>query len=303
MEKASTLPAKLEEQVQGSGIELSKAESIASNYAPFLVQISEQAKLLKGLKDDSPEDVATARRVRIDLGKISAPATAQKKADKDLILIETRFIDGLFNTVEGFRKLTIEDAKLIEEAADKIEEARIAELNSKRLAELQKFDVDGTDFNVGAMNDEVYETFLSGTEAKYKARQEADRLAEEERIAKEKAEEQERIRLENIKLKSEADERDRLESVAKENKAKADKLEAENKARIEAEAKTKADALAKEKAAALAPDYDKIISSLNCIIIDNPNFKTLEAKAIWDEILTKLGGFQDWALLQANKLK
>lgn len=70
MQKESTLPAEIKNQVQNSGMELSVAESIASYYATFMTQAQEQSNLLKGLSHEKEEDVVTAKRIRLDLSKI-----------------------------------------------------------------------------------------------------------------------------------------------------------------------------------------------------------------------------------------
>lgn len=93
------------------------------------------------------------------------------------------------------------------------------------------------------MTDDVFDSFLVGLKATHDARVEAERLAEVERIAKEKAE-QERIeaqRIENEKLKAEA-------AILAKQKAEADAILAKERADREAEAKKQADIIAKQAA-------------------------------------------------------
>lgn len=123
----------------------------------------------------------------------------------------------------------------------------------KRIIEVSKFsEINRIEFE--AMSDESFESFLSGLKSTYEVKIEAERKLEEERIAKEKAdaEAREQQRLENERLKSEAEKREKeIEAERKANeqklaeerakaKAEADRIEAENKAKLKAEQEAKA---------------------------------------------------------------
>lgn len=140
-------------------------------------------------------------------------------------------------------------------------EAEQKELRTqKRINEVSKYaEINRIEFE--AMSDESFDSFLSGLKSTYEAKIEAERKAEEDRIAKEKADLEaiEQQRLENERLKAEAiakekeleKERAKLEAERKENeqkladerakaKAEADRVEAENKAKLKAEQEEKA---------------------------------------------------------------
>lgn len=107
----------------------------------------------------------------------------------------------------------------------------------KRINEISKFaEINRIEFE--AMSDESFESFLSGLKANYEAKIEAVRKAEEERIAKEKAdaEAREAQRLENERLKAEA------EAMAKELEKEKQRAEAERKASEEKLAEERANA-------------------------------------------------------------
>ena len=149
--------------------------------------------------------------------------------------------------------------KAIEEKAEwkanfvKRFEAEQKELRTqKRINEVSKYaEINRIEFE--AMSDESFESFLSGLKSTYEAKIEAERKAEEERIAKEKAdaEEREQQRIENERLKAEAEKREKeIEAERKANeqkladerakaKAEADRIEAENKAKLKAEQEAK----------------------------------------------------------------
>lgn len=150
--------------------------------------------------------------------------------------------------------------KAIEEKAEwkanfvKRFEAEQKELRTqKRINEVLKYaEINRIEFE--AMGDESFDSFLNGLKSTYEAKIEAERKAEEERIAKEKAdaETREKQRLENERLKAEAEKREKeIEAERKANeqklaeerakaKAEADRIEAENKAKLKAEQDAKA---------------------------------------------------------------
>lgn len=133
-------------------------------------------------------------------------------------------------------------------------EAEQKELRTqKRINEVTKYaEINRIEFE--AMSDESFNSFLSGLKSTYEAKIEAERKAEEERIAKEKAdvEAREQQRLENEKLKAEAEKREKeIEAERKANeqklaeerakaKTEAEKRDAENKAKLKAEQDAKA---------------------------------------------------------------
>lgn len=244
------LPVKLEEQVAASGLELTEAQSIAANYAPIFQEVAEQEAILKTLKKGNIEDAATAKRIRINLGKICSKADSQKKSDKEKVLVRGRFIDGLFNAANGYGRMTQEAAKEIEDYFENLEKERIEKLQSERAEELAKYG--GAEYpELGRMSEDVWLNFLTGTKANYQAKIEAEEKAEAERLEALRIE-KERIEaqaIENAKLKAEAEAREK-EIAIERQKQEAERKLAEEKAakeRAEIEAKLKAEAEAKAK--------------------------------------------------------
>ena len=192
-------------------------------------------------------------------------------------------------------------------------------------------------FEFEAMSDESFESFLNGLKATHEAKLEAKRKAEEDRIAKEKAdtEAREAQRLENERLKLEAEKREKeFEAERKANeqklaaerlkaKAESDRIEAENKAKlkaeqeakakIEAELKAKIDAEIKaeneRKAAELkarleaekrekAPIKTQLTAWVESFSIPEINAKN-EKK---DLIMKKFESFKEWAKQEINNI-
>lgn len=184
--ETNNLPVKIKEQIQSSGMtNLSRAQEIAINYAPYLQQIDEQAEIVKGLKKGNPEHVTIAKRARLDIGKICSAVGERKKEDKQTILIAGRFIDGLYNTVNGAGRLTQGEAKEIEDHAEMIEKAKKDKLRAKREKEISEFDVNPGTGDIADMSDEVWKYYIDGL------KNDRDiRVAEEEKAEREKIEAQ-----------------------------------------------------------------------------------------------------------------
>ena len=139
------------------------------------------------------------------------------------------------------------------------------------------------------MSDETFKIFYEGIEKSYNDKIEAEKKAEEERIAKEKAEaeERERMRIENERLKAEAEAKEKqlaeerakaeAERKAIEEKAKKEREEADRKLKAEQE-KARLEA---EKAKA---EKDKLEAELRAKAeADEKAKKEAEAKAIAEQ--------------------
>jgi hypothetical protein len=194
------------------------------------------------------------------------------------------------------------------------------------------------------MSDESFNSFLNGLKSTYEAKIEAERKADEERIAKEKAdaEAREQQRLENERLKVEAmakeleleKERAKLEAERKANeqklaeerakaKAEADRIEAENKAKLKAEqdakAKLEAELQAKKETEikaenerkqaelkakaeaeklAKAPIKKQLNVWVNSFVLPEIHFNNETAK----DIITKFELFKKWAESEIEKM-
>ena len=196
------------------------------------------------------------------------------------------------------------------------EKQRIAKLAQQRTDALLPYS-DIIPQSIGEMKPEVWENYFTGVKVAYQVRIDAEKKAEEDRIAKEKAEaaERERIRLENLELKAKAEAREKEiaaerakqaaeqkkkdEAARKEREAIEKKLKAEKEAREKAEqevreaeekkaAELKAQKLA-EKKALKAPDKTKLLKlSTDIQEIEMPNLKSDEAKQILSSVISLL---------------
>lgn len=241
---AIVLPEKLNEIATTSGLDVNKALEHAFKFVSPMKEINELSKSLSILNKENPSlvDVKTARTNRLALVKVRSRAKEIKEELKENILTEGKLIDKLFNTVIDTAQLSESEYDAIEKHAENLEKERKESLRKERTGSLSGLTENTAMYPLGEMSEEAFNELLSGLKMAKEAAEQAMIKAEEERIAKEKAEaeERERIRLENIKLKAEAEENERLAAI--ERKKQADAL-----AKIEAERKAEQEKARKEK--------------------------------------------------------
>lgn len=216
---------KLEINPDEYGLQKHEAEQIQSVFVPMLDKLKEYEDAYNNIVSQpiSEKVCKDARELRLKLVKVRTGTADIHKKAKAYYLAGGRAVDGLKNTVTFAITGKEEELEKIEKYYENLEKERIAKLQEERAASLLPYDVDGSLMNLGQMTDDVWNNYFTGTKLAYQARIEAEQKAEQERIAKEKAEaeERERIRLENERLKKEAEER--------EAKMKAEREEAERK--------------------------------------------------------------------------
>jgi hypothetical protein len=240
-----------------------KAGEIQQAFAPMIAERKVIAKEYKAIITlDIDADVCKrAARLRKDLVKVRTGIGAVHKTQKHLFLQAGRFVDAWKNAETLPVTQMEEKLRGIEEHYENIEKDRIAKISYARVELLRKYDVadEHMPSGLGVMEEAVWTHHLAGTKAAYDTRIAAEAKAEEERIAKEKAEaeDRERIRVENVKLKKEAEAREKAEKVRKaaEMKAtlareKAEKARAAKEAAARKKFKDAADAKLKAERAA-----------------------------------------------------
>ena len=290
-----------------NGLEKSQSEIILSKFTTFFEQAKEwelKAKAIVITDASQVKEMKLAREARLALKDIRVGAEKVRKAEKEQYLRIGKAIDGIGNVI----KAIIEPLEDYLEKQEKFVETQLAEkkekVNQERIAALAPFIQDTAIYNLKEMSDEGFAKLLKDSEIAHKAIKEAEKKAEEDRIAKEKAEkeEQERIRAENEKLKEEnakkeaalakeKAEKDALEKAAKERaeadeKAKQDAIAAEAKAKIDAEAKIEA-----EKARlASQSDKERLVAFADQLeALELPKVESKEAKALLDWAKRDLG--------------
>lgn len=225
------------------GLTEKKAQEVGAMFRPMLDKMEalegEFNQVIEMTSEGiTPEAVKAAKEVRLKYVKVRTGTAKIHKELKAFYLQGGRFVDGWKNAQKMASEGKEEKLKEIELYFENLEKKRIAQLQEERAAELSQYQEENIPTNLGDMDDAVWGHFIQGAKTNYEARIEAERKAEEERIAERKAEaeERERIRLENERLKAEAAERERLAKIEEEKRAKA---EAERKAKEESERKAR----------------------------------------------------------------
>jgi chemosensory pili system protein ChpA (sensor histidine kinase/response regulator) len=308
------------------GVEQSKADQIKAAFEPMV-------EMLKGFESEFNEVVSEskkgiteettkrAKRVRLDIAKVRIEAEKTRKEQKEEYLRAGKAIDGVSNILKWAVVEKENALKKIEQHFENLEKERLRLLQIERIDLISKYIEDAEERDLSSMEQDVWDAYLSSKRKAYEDRIEAEKKAEAERIAKEKAEaeERERIRLENERLKKEAEEREKLERerIAKEAKERAEreakeraereayeaKLKAEREARekFERELKEKAEAerieaerieaerVAAEKKKAEAGDLEKLYSLLNDLKnIEFPNVDSAVAKDVCAAVMSSV---------------
>lgn len=241
-------------------IEQSKAEQIKTTFEPMVQMLSELEAQYSEVVAESENGItkevtAKAKRVRIDIGKVRIATEKIRVAQKEEYLRAGKAIDGVSNILKWVVTDKENKLKEIEDYFEIQEQKRIEALQLQRAEMLLPYVTDAFERKLAEMEEDVWNAYLAAKKKEHEDRLEAERKAEEERIAREKAEaaERQRIREENERLRKEAEEREKqakieAEKRAKEDEARRKKDEAERKAREEKERKEREEYEAKLKA-------------------------------------------------------
>ena len=241
-------------------IESSKAEQIRAVFLPMATMLQEfeddYNEVLKEAESEITKAVTTkAKSLRIKIGKVRIETEKTRKEQKEEYLRAGKAIDGVSNILKWAVTDKEDKLKEIENHFELLEKKKKEELQEKRVEELSPYVEGAAERDLSSMEQDVWEAYLSAKVKEYNDRLEAEKKAEAERVAKEKAEAEERDRIakENERLKKEAEAREKAAKKEAEKKAKEEaerkaKEESERKAREEAERKKQAEHEAELKA-------------------------------------------------------
>ena len=249
-------------------VSLEKRNEVQSVLNSVFNGVSKMREQLEGVTVEGIDDkvnMKLANTIRLGVRQVRLEAEKTfdaKRAEVQQKMLSYKTEDQLWlkakQTMQILTKEIEENARWKEETRARFE-AEQKELKTKqRMLQVSKIAPEIQRDEFENMSDESFDVFYAGIEKAYNDKIEAEKKAEEERIAKEKAEaeERERIRIENERLKAEAEAKEK--QLAQERaKAEAERKaieEAAKKEREEAERKLKAEKeaarIAAEKAAA-----------------------------------------------------
>lgn len=216
------------------GLEETQVATIEQAFAPKIAERDGLVTIYQQviIKELTPELCKQAKEIRLKLVKVRTGIADIHKTQKAFFLAAGRFVDAWKNKETAPVEQMEENLEKIENHFINIEKERIAKLESERTAALKQY-TDIVPQGLGSMQNDVFEAYLASQKKMYEDRLAAEKKAEEDRLAAIEAEkkEQERIRIENEKLKKEAEERERIAEIERKKQAeKFAKLEAERKA-------------------------------------------------------------------------
>lgn len=284
--------------VEESGLESQTSSYLKEKFLPFFEQAQrwkQQAETLVVTDVSQQKEMMLAREARLALRDIRIQADKTRKALKEDSLRYGKAVQGVYNVIE-YLVVPIEKYLEEQEKFEEIQEQKIkAALKAKRDEEIQMYsEFIPFGLDLGEMSEENYNKLISGAKLQYEAKIQAEKRAEEIKLAQEKAEaeERERVRIENERLRKE------MEKLESEKKAIEEQARKERE-QIEAEKRAQEIKLAQEKRlqeqARLAPDKDKLISLSNTIqSIELPELSSNEAKKVLEDVkilINKLSTF------------
>lgn len=239
LEIVTEIPQELATAVQSAGLAAESAHTLESKFAPLFAEAKSlvvQAQNITVTDASQVTQMKLARTVRLALRNVRIRAEGERKSLKEDSLRRGKAIDGVYNVLAYLVEPVEEKLKAAEEFAERIEAERKAKLKAEREESLRPFGVNTAFYDLANMPADAWNELFAGAVAAHKAKEEAARKAEEARIAREKAEaeERERIRAENERLKREAFEAEKKAQAERERVA-AEKRAADEKARIERE--------------------------------------------------------------------
>lgn len=256
--------------INESGIDRTKGDLLMSQFSNYFEMASEWEIKAKSLVITDVAQIAEmklAREGRLFLKEKRVAVEKTRKILKENALREGQTIDAIARILTNLIEPIEKDLEQKEKFAEIQEAKRIALLREEREREIAPY-VEFTPYGLdyGRMDDDNYSKVLNGAKLQMEQKLENERKAEQERIAREKAEaeERERQRLENERLRKEAEERERQlaeervkaekERKAIEEKARLEREEAERKAKAEREEQDRLLAIEREKQAKLTAE-------------------------------------------------
>jgi hypothetical protein len=173
-----------------SGIELTKAQTYAMKFAPYMQKVNEVMEMASKINKTNPtaEDAKLARKYRLELVPNRTGAEKLKDAEKANLLIETNLIQSLFNVVKNTSQLTENELMEVEKYQERIEAEAKAKLKAERENELSQYCENVSMFPLGEMTAEAYEQLLNGQKLAHAAKVEAERKAAEKKAEEERKE-------------------------------------------------------------------------------------------------------------------
>lgn len=270
----TALPAELQTIAQGVSVEkATEVQAVLNHVFDGVSKMRQQLDSVVVADQNDKVNMQIANTIRLAVKKVRLDAEKTfdaKRAEVQAQMLSYKTEDQLWlkakQTMQILTKEIEEQARWKEETKERYEAEQKELKVQQRMVLVSKVAPEIPRSEFENMSDSSFDTFYAGLEKQYNDRIEAERIAEEQRIAREKELEEQRKRIEeeNKRLKQEAEEKERAlaeerkkleaqrkeaeEKARKEREALEAKMEEERKQREKIEAELKAKAAAEEKA-------------------------------------------------------
>jgi hypothetical protein len=306
----SELPNELVEIAKNVNVEKrNEVKNVLNSVFAGVSKMREQLDLVEVTSEDDKVNMKLANTIRLGVRQVRLDAERtfdEKRTEVQNQMLSFKTEDSLWlkakQTMQILTKELEATAKWKEETKIRFDlEAKELE-TQQRMIQVSKFDSDINRIEFEKMSSDSFEIFLSGVEAKFNKRIEEEKRIESERLAKIKADEDERVRMqkENERLRKEADVK-ALELKAEREKLILARIQADEEIRINKAIQAKAEAELKAELEALkAPKKVKITNWVNDFAIVTPSGMS-EDETVKD-IMLKFESFKNWAKKEIEKL-
>jgi len=291
------------------GLEETKATEISRMFKPMLDQMVDLEVQYNEVlsREIEPETIQMARDLRLAYVKVRTGTAKIHKQLKDFYLQGGRFVDGWKNAQVMASQGNEEKLRSIEDHFVNLDREKKAKLQLERAEQLKTY----TDFvpeQLGEMDQEVWNSYIFGVKAAKEAKDEEDRLSEEEGIKAQKKEERRQaiIRKQNAALRKKQREQEEEikriqvedEKKFQEEREKREKAEKELQAKRDQEEADEAFLLKEEQRKLSQGDKPKMKALLQDLIHETQTcqFKSKKYRTLQEDLVTYIQG----GLLQVN---
>jgi hypothetical protein len=267
----SGLPNELVEIAKNVNVEKrNEVQNVLNSVFAGVSKMREQLDLVEVTSEDDKVNMKLANTIRLGIRQVRLDAERtfdQKRSEVQELMISYKTLDQLWlkgkQVTQIMTKELEANAKWKEETKIRFD-AEAKELETQqRMIEVLKFDSKINRIEFEKMSSDSFDIFLSGVEVKFNKKIDEEKRIESERLAKIKADEDERERMkkENERLRRDAEKKEK-ERVEEKAKAEILRYEAIEKAvSILAEEKAKSD-IARKKAELLAREDSERLEAI-----------------------------------------
>jgi hypothetical protein len=175
----------LEKVVTESGLAIQEGEEIKKSYLPFLAQLAEIQSQATKINFDSPTEIdeTIARELRLKTVKIRTGSKELKDEREKGYLLRGNLEQAAYNLIEASCKITEDVFNNVEKAREIAEKKRKEQLRIDRSEKLSPYTESVVMYPLGEMSEEQFSELYAGLRTSHEMRLEAERKAEEKRLA------------------------------------------------------------------------------------------------------------------------